>query len=288
MNPLSHGPIEFERMQQQHTGCASEDEARRAIGTGLAGRCSNKGIAAASEAAAAAHRSMHPSPATCHPVGASSPIAHATAVQRTPRFVKDTNSEEFQTQNRAVSLNRASYNKDVSDGVQSEMHSAAKRSPLKTWPKTHGQNEETAHHFSIKSSGPEQTTSGRKGDNRARLSVRLISQALSSSVKDRAFDRSATAPTKVKTPADFDRQLQEEREKTQLAEGQLEQLTASLAAEKDMCTALLGERAALTRLQAELVERCSLLELQAQMALRNTEPESENSGDLSDVDSVFE
>jgi hypothetical protein len=50
-------------------------------------------------------------------------------------------------------LHRASYNKDVSDGVQSEMHSAAKRSPLKTWPKTHGQNEETAHHFSIKSSG---------------------------------------------------------------------------------------------------------------------------------------
>lgn len=56
--------------------------------------------------------------------------------------------------------------------------------------------------------------------------------------------------------------LQEEREKTRRAEGQLEQLTASLAAEKDTCTALLGERAALTRLQAELAERCSLLELQ--------------------------
>ena len=45
------------------------------------------------------------------------------------------------------------------------------------------------------------------------------------------------------------------------AEAELEQLTASLAAEKDTCTALLGERAALTRLQAELAERCSLLEL---------------------------
>lgn len=64
---------------------------------------------------------------------------------------------------------------------------------------------------------------------------------------------------------DLDRQLQEEREKIQRAEGQLEQLTASLAAEKDTCTALLGERAELKRLQAELSERCSLLELQARM-----------------------
>lgn len=288
MKPLSDGPIESERMQQQHSGCASEDEARRAKCTGLAGRCSTEGITAAAEAAAAAHRAMHSSPATYHPIGARSPIARVTAVPRTPRFAKDVNSEEIQTQNRAVSLSRAAYKQEVSDGLHSETHSAAKRSPPKTWHKTRGLNEENTHNFLINSSGPEQTTSGRNGDNRTRLSVRLISQALSSSVKDRAFDRSTTSPNKAKTPADLDRQLQEEREKTQHAEGQLEQLTASLAAEKDTCTALLGERAALTRLQAELVERCSLLELQAQMALSNTEQESESGGDVSDVGSVVE
>ncbi len=55
--------------------------------------------------------------------------------------------------------------------------------------------------------------------------------------------------------------MQEERGRARRAEAELEQLTASLAAEKDTCTALLGERVALTSLQAELAERCSLLEL---------------------------